>query len=148
MAQGNYVFVLGDITGDIYFDYLRPKGQEPIPFLRLYLMSNGSRESRPIKGLRILVYGDDAIVIYGHVQKGSRIGVQGHIQMRMRLDTNSPVFEIVAEHIEFIRNIDYARGSKAISDLKNKENHSYQQDIHPIEVINSIEGVDYSNGIG
>jgi single-stranded DNA-binding protein len=137
MAQGNYVFVLGDITGDIYFDFLRPKNQAPIPFLRLYLMINGSRDSKQVRGLRILVYGSDAEIIFGHVQKGSRIGVQGHIQMRNRPNTTTPVFEVVAEHIEFIRNIDYEGGRNAIAELKNRgnrPNHSSED----LEIIKSL----------
>jgi hypothetical protein len=29
MAQGNLTWQRGDITGDIYFDYLRPLNQDP-----------------------------------------------------------------------------------------------------------------------
>ena len=57
MAQGNLTWQRGDITGDIYFDYLRPQNQDPIPYVRLYLMIDGSPESKPVKGLRVLVYG-------------------------------------------------------------------------------------------
>jgi len=28
MAQGNFTWQRGDITGDIYFDYLRPENQD------------------------------------------------------------------------------------------------------------------------
>ena len=47
MAQGNLTWQRGDITGDIYFDYLRPLNQDPIPYVRLYLMIDGSPESKP-----------------------------------------------------------------------------------------------------
>ena len=53
-----------------------------------------------------------------HVQKGSRIGVEGHIQMRERPNTTSPTFEVVAEHVEFIRHIDYERGNQVMEELK------------------------------
>lgn len=69
----------GDITGDIYFDYLRPQNQDPIPYVRLYLMIDDSPESKPVKGLRVLIYGTLAELVFGHVQKCSRIGVEGHI---------------------------------------------------------------------
>ena len=36
MAQGNFTWQRGDITGDIYFDHLRPENQDPVPYLRLY----------------------------------------------------------------------------------------------------------------
>ena len=120
MAQGNFTWQRGDITGDIYFDYLHPKNQEPLPYLRLYLMIDGSPDAKPVKGLRILVYGTLAELVFGHVQKGSRIGVEGHIQMRNRPNTTTPVFEIVAERIEFIRNIDYERGKQIAEELKQR----------------------------
>ena len=96
MAQGNLTWRRGDITGDIYFDYLRPQNQDPIPYVRLYLMIDGSPESKPVKGLRVLIYGTLAELVYGHVQK------------------------VVAERIEFIRNIDYERGKQVIADLKQR----------------------------
>ena len=120
MAQGNFCWQRSDITGDIYFDYLHPQNREPVPYLRLYLMIDGSPESRPVKGLRILVYGNLAELVYGHVRKGSRIGVEDHIQMRNRPNTTTPVFEVVAERIEFIRNIDYERGKQVIAELKQR----------------------------
>ena len=83
MAQGNLTWQRGDITGDIYLDYLRPQNQDPVPYVRLYLMIDGSPESKPVKGLRVLIYGTLAELVYGHVQKGSRIGVEGHVQLRL-----------------------------------------------------------------
>ena len=120
MAQGNLTWQRGDITGDIYFDYLHPDNQPPLPYVRLYLMIEGSPGAKPVKGLRILVYGTLAELVFGHVQKGSRIGVEGHIQLRYRPNITTPVFEVVAERIEFIRNIDYERGKQVIADLKQR----------------------------
>ena len=120
MTVGNQTWQVGDITGDIYFDYLHPHNQDPVPYLRLYLMIDGNFESKPVKGLRILVYGVDAEMMYGHLQKGSRIGVAGHIQLRYRPNITTPVFEVVAERIEFIRNIDYERGKLVIAELKQR----------------------------
>lgn len=119
MAQGNFVWLRGDITGDIYFDYIRPEEGDPIPFVRLYLMTNGNREARAVKGLRIMVYAGLAELVYGFLQKGSRIGVEGHIQERERVG-GSPVFEVVAERVEFIRNIDFARGNRVLEELKRR----------------------------
>ena len=42
MAQGNLTWQRGDITGDIYFDYLRHQNQDHIPYVCLYLMIDGS----------------------------------------------------------------------------------------------------------
>ncbi|HNR03066.1 MAG TPA: single-stranded DNA-binding protein [Anaerolineaceae bacterium] len=120
MAQGNHTWQRGDITSDIYFDTLYPQGREPIPYLRLYLMIDGTPEAKPVKGLRVLVYGALAELVYGHVQKGSRIGVEGHIQLRYRPNTTTPVFEVVAEKVEFLRNIDYERGKRVVEELKQR----------------------------
>jgi hypothetical protein len=137
MAQGNFTWQRGDITGDIYFDYLRPQNQDPIPYVRLYLMIDGSPESKPVKGLRVLIYGNLAELVYGHVQKGSRIGVEGHIQLRYRPNITTPVFEIVAERIEFIRNIDYERGKQMVAELKMRgtRNRSIADEL---EIVNQI----------
>lgn len=83
MAQGNHVSVKGDITSDIYYDVLEV-GDKQTPFLRLYMMIDGSREAYPVKGLRICLYGLLAELTYAHVQKGSRLFVEGHVQTRSR----------------------------------------------------------------
>lgn len=144
MAQGNLTWHRGDITGDIYFDYLRPLNHDPIPYVRLYLMVEGSPVSKPVKGLRVLVYGTLAELVYGHLQKGSRIGVEGHIQLRYRPNNTTPVFEVVAEKIEFIRNIDYERGKQVIAELKQREKrNSAASDLEMITQI--LETGDYPN---
>ena len=56
MAWNNHVAVLGDITGDIYYDVLQISNQS-VPFLRVYMMINETREAREVKGLRIVFYG-------------------------------------------------------------------------------------------
>ena len=116
MAKGNHVSVRGDITGDIYFDILDINGQTT-PFLRLYMMINGSREAYPVKGLRICMYGVLAELTYAYVQKGSRIYVEGHVQTRLRRN-NEIVVEVVAEDVDFIRNIDCERGSRIAEELR------------------------------
>jgi hypothetical protein len=52
----NRIFLVGNITGDIYFDTLLIKGSRR-PFLRLILMSN---HPRLVKGLRINLWDDQA----------------------------------------------------------------------------------------
>ena len=118
MAQSNHVSVKGDITGDIYYDVLEIDGKE-MPYLRLYMMINGSREAYPVKGLRICMYGLLAELTYAHVQKGSRIFVQGHLQTRLRRN-NDLVVEIVTEEVDFLRNIDYERGNRVAEELRQK----------------------------
>ena len=70
--------------------------------------------------MRIIAYGALAELAYGHLQKGSRIGVEGHIQIREREDVGSFAFEVVANHIEFIRKIDYEKGNQVIASLRNR----------------------------
>jgi hypothetical protein len=50
--------------------------------------------------------------------------------MRERGNNLPPVFEIVADHIEFIRNIDYERGSQVIDTLKARERIQPQRGIN------------------
>ncbi len=131
MAKGNHVAVKGDITGDIYYDVLNIN-DNPTPFLRLYMMVNGSPESRPVKGLRICVFGILAELTYGHVKKGSRIYVEGHLQSRYR-QSGDMVMEVIAEEIDFIRNVDYERGGRVAAELKRKglfnANHQAQDSV-------------------
>jgi single-stranded DNA-binding protein len=118
MAQSNHVSVKGDITGDIYYDIL-DIGEKQTTYLRLYMMINGSREAHPVKGLRICMYGLLAELTYAHVRKGSRIFVEGHVQTRNRRNGDVTV-EIVAEDVDFLRNIDYEQGSRVIEELKSR----------------------------
>jgi single-stranded DNA-binding protein len=137
MAQSNHVSVKGDITGDIYYDIL-DVGDKQTSYLRLYMMINGNREALPVKGLRICMYGLLAEMTYAHVHKGSRIFVEGHIQTRTRRNGDVTV-EIVAEDVDFLRNIDFERGSQVIEDLKrrgmfNTVNQSGDNDLTSIRI--------------
>jgi len=137
MAQSNHVSVKGDITGDIYYDIL-DIGDKQTSYLRLYMMINGSREAQPVKGLRICMYGLLAELTYAHVHKGSRIFVEGHVQTRTRRNGDMTV-EIVAEDVDFLRNIDFERGSRVIEDLKrrglfNTINHGGENELTSISV--------------
>lgn len=115
MARNNHVWVKGDITGDIYYDVFKLDGKE-VQYLRLYTMIKGVIGAAGVKGLRTCVYGPLAELVYGHVRKGSRIGVIGHIQQR-RTRKGKFVFEIVAEEVEFLRNIDWQTGERVRKDL-------------------------------
>lgn len=121
MALGNMTWNRGDITSDIYYDLIRKDGKPDLPVVRLIMMINGLGEVKPVYGLRIIAYGALAELVFGHLQKGSRIGVEGHIQIRERENVGSFAFEVVANHVEFIRNIDYDRGNRAIAALRNRE---------------------------
>lgn len=115
MARANSVVLMGDITSDIYYDVFTQNGKA-VPFLRVYLMINGSPEAKEVKGLRVVFYGYLAELSEAHLQKGSRLLVQGHIQMR-RAPNGKPTFEIVAEEAEYLRNITWERGQKRREEL-------------------------------
>ena len=65
------------------------------------------------------MYGLLAELTYAHVQKGSRIFVEGHVQTRMRRN-NEMIVEVVAEDVDFIRNIDYDRGNRVAEELRSR----------------------------
>ena len=115
MARNNLAWVKGDITGDIYFDILHLDSKD-VQYLRLYLMVKGVFGAAAVKGLRVCIYGPLAELVYGHVRKGSRLGVIGHIQQR-KTRKGEMVFEIVADEIEFLRNIDWEAGERIRKDL-------------------------------
>jgi single-stranded DNA-binding protein len=116
MTWNNSVAVIGDITGDIYYDILQINNK-PVPFLRVYMVINASGESREVKGLRIVFYGAKAELAEAYLQIGSRILVQGHLQLR-KDRRNVVVVEVVSEHIYYIRNFDGGRGSQRLKELK------------------------------
>ncbi len=115
MARSNNVVIKGDITSDIYYDVFTQSGK-PVPFLRVYLMINGTPEAKEVKGLRVVFYGYLAELSEAHLQRGSRIHVEGHIQMR-RAPNGSLTFEVVAEDVEFLRNITWERGQKRLEEM-------------------------------
>ena len=118
MARNNLTWIKGDITGDIYYDNFHLDSKD-VQYLRLYLMIKGVVGTAAVKGLRICVYGPLAELVYGHVRKGSRLGVIGHIQQRTTRE-GKMVFEIVAEEVEFLRNIEWEAGARVRQDLVNR----------------------------
>ena len=76
-------------------------------------MIKGVVGSAVVKGLRVCVYGPLAELVYGHVRKGSLLGVIGHIQQRTTRE-GKMVFEIVAEEVEFLRNIEWEAGARSL----------------------------------
>jgi len=97
----NRVFLVGNITGDIYFDVLKGR-----PFLRLILMTG---KPWVIQGMRVVLWDDHAKVFYPYLRKGSELGVIGHITTRPYKDRM--VTEIEAVHLVLLRNIDWDAGN-------------------------------------
>jgi single-stranded DNA-binding protein len=115
MARNNRVSVQGDITGDIYYDVLQ-LANKPLPFLRVYMMIKSNRDAKEVKGLRVVFYGILAELAEAHLKMGSRIEVEGHIQIR-RIKDESIVVEVVAEDVDFIRNIDWEKGNRRYKEM-------------------------------
>jgi len=100
----NRVFVVGNITGDIYYDRLLLHGQET-PYLRLVLMTS---RPRPLRGMRVVLQGEKAELYFPYLRRGSEIGVVGELQSRTYRD--KIIHEIEASHLILLRNIDWESG--------------------------------------
>jgi single-stranded DNA-binding protein len=113
MARNNMCMVMGDITQDIYYDMF-DLDHQLIPFLRVLLMVNATKGCKGVKGLRVVAYGPLANLARGYLQKGSRILVIGHLQIRNRKvgESHKLIFEVVADEIQFIKNIRWEEGEK------------------------------------
>jgi single-stranded DNA-binding protein len=102
----NRIFLVGNITGDIYYDRLRIKGTER-PFLRLILMS-----SRPsfVGGMRIVLWDDKAELFFPYLQRGSEIAVVGHLQTRQHKE--KLIHEIEAANLILLRKVNWEFGEQ------------------------------------
>jgi single-stranded DNA-binding protein len=116
MTWNNSVALIGDITGDIYYDVLEINNK-PVPFLRVYMILNDYRDAKDVKGLRIVFYGVLAELAEAHLMMGSRILVQGHLQIRKN-KKDGIVVEVVTEHVIYIRKFDQDRGTQRMKELK------------------------------
>ncbi len=157
MARNNRVAVQGDLTGDIHYDIIQKDGRV-IPFLRVYMMINGSSGAGEVRGLRVMFYGllaeeaeahlqkGSRIEVEGHLQteeaeahlqKGSRIEVEGHLQIRRVPDEGVSV-EVAAEDVDYIRNITWERGSKRLAEMaaagKKRPKLNAVEDVYPAAV--------------
>ena len=100
----NCIFLVGNLTGDIYYDRLRIKQVER-PFLRLILMS-----SRPrfVGGMRVVLWDEKAELFFPYLQRGSEIAAVGHLQTREYKE--KLVHEIDATNLILLRNVNWEFG--------------------------------------
>lgn len=115
MARNNHCSLKGDLAGDIYFDVFQLNG-ENVSYVRFYMFIKGTAGASTVKFLRVCAYGPLADLAYGYLKKGSRVHVLGHVQTR-QTRKGQFVFEVVAEEIDFLRNIDWERGENVRRDL-------------------------------
>jgi len=117
MARNNFVFTYGEVTEDIYYDVLKRDGKST-HYLRMHLFVSRTPDAPPLRGLRVCVYGWDAVWIKDAVMQGSKVAVMGHIQRRMH--NNRSIFEIVAEDVQLLYNVNWERGMETRKALVEK----------------------------
>jgi len=102
----NRIFIVGNITGDIYYDRLLIKSEKR-PFLRLILMS-----SRPrfVGGMRVVLWDEMAELFFPYLQRGSEIAVIGHLQTREH--RAKLVHEIEATNLILLRKVNWEFGEQ------------------------------------
>ena len=102
----NRVFLVGNITGDIYYDRLLIKQIER-PFLRLILMSS---RPRYVGGMRIVLWDEMAELFFPYLQKGSEIAVIGQLQTREHKE--KLIYEVEATNLVLLRHVNWEYGER------------------------------------
>ena len=108
MAWNNDCRFIGNVTHPPHFQRV---GETLLPFMRLYLAVDHDKEKTSY--VRVVAYGDLALVTYPYLQVGSKIMVQARYRQRKRHDRDETVHEFVADHIVFLDKIDWERGNAA-----------------------------------
>jgi len=108
MTWNNDCRFIGNITHAPHFQRV---GESRLPFLRLYLAVDDGKDYTSF--VRIVAYGDVALLTYPYLQAGSKVLIQARYRQRKRHDKNEKVHEFVADHIVFIDKIDWERGDAA-----------------------------------
>ena len=96
---------IGNITHPPHF---RRVGASGTPFLRFYLAVDDERD--PTSYIRVVVYGDTALLTHPYLEVGSKLLVQARYRQRKRKDRQETVHEFVANEIVFIDRINWERG--------------------------------------
>jgi single-stranded DNA-binding protein len=100
----NRVFVVGNITSDIYFDRFLMHGEKR-SYLRLILMAE---KPRSVRGMRIVIWDKKAELYFPYLKRGSELAVIGQFESRKYKD--QWIHEVVSESLLLLRNIDWERG--------------------------------------
>ncbi|MBN1953908.1 MAG: single-stranded DNA-binding protein [Anaerolineae bacterium] len=107
MLQNDCRFI-GNLTHPPHF---RRVGQSQLPFLRLYVAVDNGQDGPAY--VRVVAYGEIALLTHPYLQTGSKVMVQARYRQRKRHDNGETVHEFVAQHIVFIDKIDWERGDAA-----------------------------------
>lgn len=108
MSWNNDCRFIGNLTHPPHF---RRVGASQIPFLRLYLAVDDAKD--PTSFVRVVAYGNVALLTSPYLQIGSRVLIQARYRQRKRRDNMETVHEFVADHIVFIDKINWERGDAA-----------------------------------
>lgn len=102
----NRIFMVGNITGDIYFDrFLMHSRQRS--FLRLILMAE---RPRAVRGMRVVLWDEKAELYFPYLKKGSELAVIGQFESRMH--KGKWVHEVVSENLLLLRKINWEYGER------------------------------------
>ncbi len=135
MARNNFVFEYGEVTENIYYDVLKRDGKST-HYLRMHLFVSRTSDAPLLRGLRVCIYGWDAVWIKDAIMQGSKVAIMGHIQRRMH--DNHSIFEIVAEDVQLLFNVNWERGMETRKSLVEKgyllpwyeDNHGLIADVY------------------
>ena len=105
MTWNNDCRFIGNLTHPPHFQRV---GESLLPFLRLYVAVDDGKDRTAY--VRVVAYGDLALLTYPYLQRGSKVLVQARYRQRRRRDNEELVHEFVAEQIVFLDKIDWERG--------------------------------------
>jgi single-stranded DNA-binding protein len=108
----NRVFVVGNITGDIYFDRFLIQNRKR-SFLRLILMAERPRH---LRGMRVVLWDEKAELYFPYLRKGSELAVIGQIESRQHKE--KWIHVVVSENLLLLRHINWERGEHVRQQLK------------------------------
>ena len=117
--HNNTVAIRGNLAYDPFFDYLTNKrGETPFTRFALAVDRRPPRPAGPADHLLVVVYGNLAEHVHPYLRRGSEVAVTGWLRARKGVNHHGEpmrVVEVVAEDVEFIRNINWEQGEAAIA---------------------------------
>jgi len=105
MARNNFVFLRGNLTDAPFYALLEGR-DGPVPFMRFTLAVDSARTDF----IYVVAYGDRALHDHAFLRRGSEVAVQG--RLRSRRVEGKVIYEVVADEVTFLRNIEWERGEK------------------------------------
>ena len=119
--SNNAATIRGNLAYDPFFDYLEGKeGETPFTRFALAVDRQPPRPAGPADHLLVVVYGDLAERVHPYLRKGSEVTVKGWIRAREGVNHHGEpmrVVEVVAEDVEFIRNINWEQGEASAAGI-------------------------------